>query len=99
MRHLQLLWRNPLYAENAVLLSWAILIQVEIEVIIIFMTDAIMVTNDINSKVTLMAFFFIWLAFGVIYWYAEVLNETTCDDFVSTFVNQNFHKNFYKRSS
>jgi len=28
VRHLQLLWRNPLYAENAVLLTWRLLIQV-----------------------------------------------------------------------
>ena len=28
MRHAQLLWRNPLYAENAVNLGWTVLIQV-----------------------------------------------------------------------
>ena len=28
VRHAQLLWRNPLYAENAVNLGWTVLIQV-----------------------------------------------------------------------
>ena len=82
MRHLQLLWRNPLYAENAVLLSWRVLIQVQIEVIIISMTDINMITNNITLKVTLMTFFGIWLEFGFIFWEAEVLNNKTCEAYV-----------------
>ena len=82
MRHLQLLWRNPLYAENAVLLSWRVLIQVQIEVIIISMTDINIITNNITLKVTLMTFFGIWLGFGFIYWEAEALNNKTCEAYV-----------------
>ena len=92
MRHLQLLWRNPLYAENAVLLSWRLLIQVEIEVIIISITDINMITNNITLKVTLMTFFGIWLGFGLIYWEAEILNEKTCTAYVSNFFNKLFLK-------
>jgi len=76
VQHLQLLWRNPLYAENAVLLTWRLLIQV-----------------------ALMTFFAIWLAFGFIYYYAEVLNEATCEDHVSENTCDGWPNNFDKNTS
>ena len=83
MRHRQLIWNNPLYAENAVLLSWRLLFQVKIKAIVVSMTSINNITNK-AKQVTLMTFFAIWLAFGYIYYYAEVLNEYDCSDTVRT---------------